>query len=129
LRPLTFPEEIMKKIIALATAAVCAGVLALPLATVPAAAQSFSFGWGVNAGPGWNRWDGPRWYPDRNHYPRRHYPRRSGISIDLGPVDINVRGSRGWSSHVARCEARFRSYNPRTDMYLGYDGEYHRCRL
>lgn len=34
-----------------------------------------------------------------------------------------------WSEHVARCEARYRSYNPRTDSYLGYDGQYHRCTL
>ena len=25
------------------------------------------------------------------------------------------------------CAARFNSYNPRTGMYLGYDGVYHRC--
>jgi hypothetical protein len=28
---------------------------------------------------------------------------------------------------VAWCEAHFRSYNPATGMYLGYDGVYHRC--
>ena len=42
----------------------------------------------------------------------------------------NDRGyDRGWESHVARCEARYRSYNSRTDMFLGYDGDYHRCNL
>ncbi len=25
------------------------------------------------------------------------------------------------------CETHFRSYNPTTGMYLGYDGMYHRC--
>jgi BA14K-like protein len=30
-------------------------------------------------------------------------------------------GGLGW------CEAHFRSYNPATGMYLGYDGLYHRC--
>jgi BA14K-like protein len=25
------------------------------------------------------------------------------------------------------CEQRFRSYNPRTGMYVGYDGRYHPC--
>lgn len=29
--------------------------------------------------------------------------------------------------NVAWCEAHFRSYNPATGMYLGYDGEYHSC--
>lgn len=28
---------------------------------------------------------------------------------------------------VAWCEAHFRSYNPATGMYLGYDGAYHPC--
>lgn len=30
-------------------------------------------------------------------------------------------------SHVDWCLRRFRSYNPRTNQYLGYDGYYHRC--
>jgi BA14K-like protein len=30
-------------------------------------------------------------------------------------------GDVGW------CEAHFRSYNPATGMYLGYDGVYHHC--
>lgn len=28
---------------------------------------------------------------------------------------------------VAYCEAHYRSYNPNTGTYLGYDGAYHRC--
>jgi hypothetical protein len=31
--------------------------------------------------------------------------------------------------HVAACQARFQSYDAGTDMYLGYDGDYHRCNL
>lgn len=34
-----------------------------------------------------------------------------------------------YSTHVDRCEARYRSYNPRTDQYLGTDGRYHLCTL
>lgn len=116
----------MKKILALAAAALCAVTFALPAATTPVAAQSLSFGWGVDVGPRWDRWE--RW--DRWDRGYRYHPRRgSGISIDIGPVELGVRSSRGWRSHVARCEARYRSYNPRTDMFLGYDGQYHRCRL
>lgn len=33
------------------------------------------------------------------------------------------RGSR----HVSWCMGRYRSYNPRTDSYTGYDGRQHRC--
>jgi hypothetical protein len=32
------------------------------------------------------------------------------------------------NNHVRWCLNRYRSYNPRTDMFLGYDGRYHRCR-
>ncbi|HEU5276166.1 MAG TPA: BA14K family protein [Xanthobacteraceae bacterium] len=31
------------------------------------------------------------------------------------------------SSGVGYCEAHFRSYNPATGTYLGYDGHYHHC--
>jgi len=30
-------------------------------------------------------------------------------------------------ANQAWCEAHFRSYNPATGMYLGYDGAYHTC--
>jgi len=37
--------------------------------------------------------------------------------------------SGGYSSaHVRWCLNRYRSYDPRTDTYLGYDGYRHRCR-
>lgn len=31
--------------------------------------------------------------------------------------------------HVARCEAHYRTYDPRTDTFVGYDGRLHYCRL
>jgi hypothetical protein len=31
--------------------------------------------------------------------------------------------------HVDACFAAYRSYDPRSDTYLGYDGYRHRCRL
>ena len=36
---------------------------------------------------------------------------------------------RGYSSHVEACYARYRSYDERTDTFLGYDGYRHRCNL
>lgn len=33
-----------------------------------------------------------------------------------------------WQAHVAYCKSKYRSYNPATDQYLGYDGYYHFCR-
>ena len=31
-------------------------------------------------------------------------------------------------AHTRWCKKRYRSYNVRTDRYLGYDGRFHRCR-
>jgi hypothetical protein len=116
----------MKKIIAIAGTLAMAAALALPAA--PAAAQSLSFGFGFGGGPSFgSRYDGPRFWPRHHHHHRYHRGGpRVGLSFDLGPVDIRVRGNLG---HISRCEAHCRSYDRRTDMYLGYDGDYHRCRL
>ncbi len=35
----------------------------------------------------------------------------------------------GDDDHVAACFARYRSYDPATDSYMGYDGLRHRCRV
>lgn len=35
----------------------------------------------------------------------------------------------GGSSHVQACYARYRSYDARSDTYMGYDGYRHRCNL
>ncbi|MBL8905841.1 MAG: BA14K family protein [Rhizobiales bacterium] len=37
-------------------------------------------------------------------------------------------GTGGYDAHVQWCLNRYRSYDPRTDTYLGYDGYRHRCR-
>ncbi len=34
----------------------------------------------------------------------------------------------GGNRHVRWCLNRYRSYNPRTDTFMGYDGYRHRCR-
>lgn len=34
-----------------------------------------------------------------------------------------------WAVHVDRCYARYRTYDHRSDTYIGYDGYPHRCRL
>jgi len=33
------------------------------------------------------------------------------------------------STHIRACEQKYHSYNVRTDTFLGYDGQYHLCRL
>jgi hypothetical protein len=35
----------------------------------------------------------------------------------------------GDDDHVAACEAKYRSYNAETDMFLSFGGEWKRCRL
>jgi uncharacterized protein YcfJ len=40
-----------------------------------------------------------------------------------------VVGGGSYSAHVEACYARYRSYDERTDTFLGYDGRRHRCNL
>lgn len=42
------------------------------------------------------------------------------------PAPVITRPDRG---HVARCYARYKSYDERSDTFLGYDGNRHRCNL
>ncbi len=45
-------------------------------------------------------------------------------------VGAALTGSPGYmSNHVSACEYRYRSYNARTDTFLGFDGFRHACRL
>ncbi len=46
------------------------------------------------------------------------------LGATLATPDRRPRTSR----HVRWCDNRYRSYNPRTDQFLGYDGQYHYCR-
>ena len=45
-----------------------------------------------------------------------------------GPAPVYGRAS-AWDRHMARCYARYRSYDEYSDTFLGYDGYRHRCRL
>lgn len=61
----------------------------------------------------------PLWAPDYYDYAGGPaYP-----VYDYVPPAPAVVGGGG----VAWCEAHFRSYNPATGTYLGYDGVYHPC--
>lgn len=35
----------------------------------------------------------------------------------------------GDDDHIAACEAKYRSYNAETDMYLSFGGDWKRCAL
>lgn len=80
------------------------------------------------------RHHGRNW--DQSHY-RRFYNNHQSVfpafvagifGLAVGAAIANS-ANHGGSHHVARCEAQYRSYNPRTDMFLGYDGHHHRCML
>ena len=63
----------------------------------------------------------PLWAPGYYDYdPGYAYGPGYGYAVAPAPV-IGVGNS------VAYCDSRFRSYNPATGMYLGYDGQYHPC--
>jgi len=86
----------------------------------------------------WRR-SGHRWGDDR--YRRWYHSHRGGIDSSaagifgfaagaiIGGAIANSLDRPSSSSHIARCEARYRSYDPETDTYMGFDGELHRCRL
>ncbi|WAP67591.1 BA14K family protein [Jiella pelagia] len=108
---------------------------------------------GRDRGPRWHRGDGRHW--NRGHHRGRYYGRRhhnNGAAVGAGiaglaigaivggalandrnydrPVPLyRVRPGGGYGNHVARCEARYRSYDARSDTFLGYDGHRHRCNL
>jgi hypothetical protein len=54
------------------------------------------------------------------------YGNSYGAYNGYGYGDYNGYGSG--SGHVSYCLNRYRSYNPRTDMFRGYDGYLHHCR-
>ena len=90
------------------------------------------------------RGDRARRYDRRRHGPRYSY-RRPGFDHHYGghyysspwwngpgfgfaiTVPSVTLGLGGGSAHVEWCLNRFRSYDPASDTYLGYDGYRHRC--
>lgn len=87
------------------------------------------FGWGVGGlaagliGGAVAAATSPLWAPGYyDYYPG--YAWGPGYTYDYvapGPVVAATGGNVAW------CEARYRSYNPATGMFLGYDGQYHPC--
>ncbi|MBK1622758.1 BA14K family protein [Afifella marina] len=84
-------------------------------------------------------WDkrrhGPRYRqrrPGYSHYHDGYYYSTPwwAAAGAVGAIIGNKMGNSGNSSarsHVAWCNDHYRSYNPRTDTYTGYDGRKHRC--
>ena len=119
-----------------------AAAVALTACTVLAtSAPASAAPWGWHRGwGGWGGWHGggwggavaagviggalaaatsPLWAPGYYDYDPG-YAYGPGYAVAPAPV-------LGGGGGVAYCESRFRSYNPATGMYLGYDGQYHPC--
>ncbi len=109
-----------------------AAALALTACTVLATTPASAAPWGWHRGFGWGgavaagviggalaAATSPLWAPGYyDYYPGYTYS--PGYTYDyVAPA--------GGGGNVAWCEAQFRSYNPATGMYLGYDGQYHPC--
>ncbi len=65
----------------------------------------------IAANAGHRHYYGPRY---------RYYPRR--VPVRYGRP---APWTRAWYRY---CKARYRSFNPRTGYFFGYDGRYHFCR-
>jgi Ni/Co efflux regulator RcnB len=136
----------MRKLISTTLAAVLFGTAFIaPVST--AAAQTIQFyssdrgyddddrwRWRHRQGRDWDR-RGDR--DDRRHWRNRHRDRdwdddddiAAGILGFAAGALVTGLAASGGSSHVARCEAHYRSYDPYSDTFLGYDGYRHQCML
>ena len=143
----------MKKIISLALGGVMLAATALG-SVAPAQAQSSEFGptdygfalRGNNDDWRWqrrhHRWNDDygyynrgRYYDHDRHYYRRHHHGFDGgdaaaviFGLAAGAIAGGIVGSVGDDSYY-RCRARYRSFDPDSWTYLGYDGYRHYCRL
>jgi hypothetical protein len=80
------------------------------------------------------------YYGPRNYYGRGYYysyptydPGAAIASGFIGGIFGAIAGTAlshaGGGGHAWRCEHHYRSYQPSTNTYMGYDGVRHLCRL
>lgn len=147
----------MKTFVTSAAAVALTALLAIP-APVAAASYGMGMGMGggMNGGMGNQsqyvanqcqihpNWQGCRdWRRNHNQWGQAQYKQwyrwnhnnLGGFAAGLfgfalgAAITGSMNQGPAYSTHVDRCEARYRSYNPRTDQYLGNDGRYHFCTL
>ncbi|MBJ6127695.1 BA14K family protein [Microvirga sp. BT325] len=82
-----------------------------------------------------------RYYPNRRYYgDRRYYRRDRGDALAAGALGLATGAIIGgalaqsqaqaapvYNQNHAYCSQRFKSYDPRSGTYLGYDGQRHPC--
>ena len=71
---------------------------------------------------------GHRSYRHGRDYDRHRHHGNSGAAAAFGLAAGVIAGAAANSGSHSSCAARFKSYNPRTHTYLGYDGHRHVCR-
>ena len=91
-------------------------------------------------GDGWkfsrnwdNDWDDDDWRWRDRRWRHRDRDRFDGdnaaalvFGLAAGAIASGI-ASQGYPGSYERCRATYRSFNPQTWTYLGYDGYYHRC--
>jgi hypothetical protein len=74
---------------------------------------------------------GHREHRDRWEHRRYPPPQQQQQGIDFGAIIGGIAGALGGSrpsqDMIAYCMQRYRSYNPETGVYYGYDGQPRRC--
>lgn len=78
-----------------------------------------------------SRWDDrryQRWYRERHRGNGAEAAAAAIFGLAAGAIAGAAAGAAD-TAHRARCEARYRSYDWRTDTFIGADGRRHRCRL
>ena len=63
----------------------------------------------------------PRHYPHA-YYAPRHVPRRAYVA------PVSYRPAPWTPAWYAYCEDKYRSFDPRSGTFMGYDGQRHMCR-
>jgi hypothetical protein len=76
-------------------------------------------------------WYGPRYY-DYDRWDRGYgwgigLPLIAGAAILGSGYDGGYYGGYGGSAHVRWCSSRYRSYNPRSNTWVGYSGRVYQC--
>ncbi|MCC8235699.1 BA14K family protein [Pinisolibacter aquiterrae] len=85
-------------------------------------------------GTGMHRPPPPRYYGGRYYRDDGWDPGAAAaagiIGLAVGAIAAGAASQAATDDgHVDRCLRRYRSYDPSTDAYRGYDGRLHRCRL
>ena len=75
-----------------------------------------------------------RYYDNRRYYRKRDNHGDAvaagvlGFALGAAIVGASRSPNYGMSSHQQYCASKYRSYDPRSDTYMGYDGYRHYCQ-